>query len=333
MGKEEEIFIRCAELARDGRYRSIGNFAKSEQEALHYRCMAGVARALYQSKQYREAELWYGKIDIHSIVWPQILYEWAWSYVAQGKYNHALGKLVTYKAPLLDWFLNPEISLLRALSYLQLCLYEDVSKESKYFIKRYGKLGLRIKNLLNSTASGRRRDFERLFDLGVSSFHSGMFKTRDPLLRMMNKFIQSPYFVRIAHTDRNVSRELTWMRIRDPQRDRGLSGFLLGVLNWRKEIARRLGGLYVRERLDTEYKNILKSVKTMDIVKLEMLQNLKKRLQDENINYGTDEFGNKVRGSLGKPSIFSNQYFWNFNGEFWVDELGGYIFALRSECI
>lgn len=330
-GKKD--FIRCSEIARDEQYRSAGNSGKTEQEALYYRCIAGVARALYQNKQYKTAELWYSKIDIKSIVWPQILYEWAWTYVAQGKYNHALGKLVTYKAPILDWFLNPEVSVLRALSYLQLCLYEDVNEESKYFVKRYGKAGLRIKNLLNSTANGRRRDFERLFDLGVSSFRSGMFKTRDPLLRMMNKFVQSPYFIRIAQTDSNTSRELEWIRRRDPGRDRGLSGFLASVLSWRKEIARRLGGLYVRDRLDTEYKSILKSVKTMDILKLQMIQSVKKRLQDEKINYGTDEFGNKVRGSLSRPGIFSNQYFWNFNGEFWIDELGGYIFALRSECI
>ena len=26
------------------------------------------------------------------------------------------------------------------------------------------------------------------------------------------------------------------------------------------------------------------------------------------------------------------QYFWDFNGEFWADELGDYVFALKSEC-
>ena len=324
-------FIRCSNLAKQGRYRASGGAGEAEQEDLYNRCLAGIARALYQEKRYRDAEIWYSKINIKSVVWPQILYEWAWAYVAQGKYNHALGKLVSYKAPILDWFLNSEVSLLRALSYMQLCLYEDVSDESKYFVKRYGKLGLRIKKLLNETARGRKRDFEVLFNLGTRSVEYGTHKTKDPLLRFMSKFINAPYFTRIAKTDRNVANEESWIRNR-ADKGRGLSGFLLNVLDWRKDVARKLGGLYVRERLDTEYRSMLKNVQMMDIVKLEILQKIKSKLQNKGINRSEDEFGNEVRGSLGKPNIFSDQYFWTFNGEFWIDELGDYIFALRSEC-
>jgi hypothetical protein len=50
------------------------------------------------------------------------------------------------------------------------------------------------------------------------------------------------------------------------------------------------------------------------------------------MNSGQDIWGQKKRGSLGRPSLKDNQYFWQFNGEFWADELGDYVFALRPEC-
>ena len=28
----------------------------------------------------------------------------------------------------------------------------------------------------------------------------------------------------------------------------------------------------------------------------------------------------------------SGQYLWDFNGEFWADELGDYVFSLKSSC-
>ena len=31
-------------------------------------------------------------------------------------------------------------------------------------------------------------------------------------------------------------------------------------------------------------------------------------------------------------SVRKKQYFWNFNGEFWADELGDHVFSLKSEC-
>jgi hypothetical protein len=50
------------------------------------------------------------------------------------------------------------------------------------------------------------------------------------------------------------------------------------------------------------------------------------------LNAGQDVWGQKKRGSLGRPYTKDNQFFWQFNGEFWADELGDYVFALRPEC-
>jgi len=97
-------------------------------------------------------------------------------------------------------------------------------------------------------------------------------------------------------------------------------------------MAQEIGGSFIRDRLDTEYKSLLANISTMDVVNLEMLRRAKTRLEQASMNDGTDVWGEKKRGSLGKPKIRDDQYFWDFNGEFWADELGDYVFALRPEC-
>ena len=44
------------------------------------------------------------------------------------------------------------------------------------------------------------------------------------------------------------------------------------------------------------------------------------------------EKDNRSRGDIKYIQRNEKQYFWDFNGEFWADELGDYVFALKSEC-
>lgn len=326
-------FIQCTDTVLSGKY-SFYHADKStanEREDLYNRCIAGAARGFYQARNYGEAEKWYSKIEIKSIVWPQVLYERAWNHVAQGEYNRALGKLVTYKAPVLDWFLDSEVELLRTLSYLQMCLYDDVNSEVNYFVKRYAQIGLEVKTLLEETAAGTQEDFNKLFALGINSLRRGTF-SKDRMTQFMNRFIRAPYFSRVAQTDVNTERELEYLKEQRGSTKAGLGGFLVEALAWRRLMARKLGGAFIRERLDTEYRALLKNVQTIDIVKLEMLRRAKRKVENLSVNETSDEFGNPKRGSLGKPKVRDDQYFWRFNGEFWIDELGDYVFALRPEC-
>lgn len=326
-------FEQCQDMVFSTKYKYYHGKRSSdyEKEDLYNRCLAGAARAYYQARNYAIADKWYSKIDRHSVVWPQVLYERAWNFVAQGDYNRALGKLVTYKAPVLDWFLDSEVELLRTLSYLQMCLYGDVNSEINYFVKRYAQLGLEVKTLLEDTQNGTQEDFNKLFALGINSLRRGTF-SKDKMTQFMNRFIRAPYFARISQTDVNTEKELEYLKDQRNSNKLGLGGFLVEVLAWRRLMARKVGGAFIRERLDTEYRALLKNVQTIDIIKLEMLRRAKRKVENNFVNESTDEFGNPKRGSLGNPSIRDDQYFWKFNGEFWIDELGDYVFALRPEC-
>jgi hypothetical protein len=101
----------------------------------------------------------------------------------------------------------------------------------------------------------------------------------------------------------------------------------LKLINIRDTITlqRRIIGSYVRGRIISEYAKLFNAFKDMSYIKLEILAKRKQRLYDDLIDSGK-------RGDIKYISRNKKQYFWDFNGEFWADELGDYVFALRSEC-
>lgn len=324
-------FKACAKIADSSKYTK--GDTDSEIREMRNRCIAGVARGYYQAKDYVSADNWYEQVEIQSMVWPQIQYERAWTAIARGDYNRALGRLVTYKSPGLAWFHESEVEMLRAISFLQMCIYDDVEKESKDFMAKYGKVGQDMKAILDQSKSGSNTSTIRMFQRGLEAMNNKV-QSEDPMHQVMNRFVRSPYFVALAQTGGKVRKEFNYLNgIGDAGR-RGLGGFLRDILSWRWQTAQEAGGIFVRDRLSTEYKTLLANVSTIDIVKLEMLRRSRSQVEQmsKNLNEGQDVWGNKKRGSLGRPPVGNNQYFWDFNGEFWADELGDYTFAMRPEC-
>jgi hypothetical protein len=295
--------------------------------------VAGVARGYYQGKDYAEADRWYDDVEIQSMVWPQVQYEQAWAAVARGDYNRALGRLVTYKAPGLSWFYESEVEMLRAMSYLQMCVYEDSERESKDFVEKYTKVGQEMKALLDESAGGNTRSLVRLFQKGITAMNSKIH-SESQLDQAMNRFVRSPYFLQLARVGGRVRREVNYLNTLGDPGHRGLGSMLREILVWRWQTAQEVGGAFVRDRLATEYKNLLTNVSTIDIIKLEMLRRSRAQVEKlgEGLNNGEDVWGRKKRGSLGRPDIRDGEFFWSFNGEFWADELGDYVFALKPEC-
>jgi len=69
-----------------------------------------------------------------------------------------------------------------------------------------------------------------------------------------------------------------------------------------------------------------KSFEGMTYIKLEVLGRKKQQV------YTARYSGIRNRGDIKYLQRNEKQYFWTFNGEFWADELGDYVFSLKSEC-
>ncbi|MEW6056970.1 MAG: hypothetical protein AB1540_10180 [Bdellovibrionota bacterium] len=317
-------FKTCRRMADRAEARS--RHFKKEYLDLEARCTASLARAYYQRGSHEASEEVYDEIPKASFVWTDVLFEQAWNAYAKGDYNRALGKLVTYRSPSLNFVFNPEVDILRAQSFLSLCAYEDVNKTVNEFNDQYAGVGLQIKNLLLKNES----DFTAFYGIAKQAY-SRKLHNQNLLTRALNRFIRGPYFAGMMYQERNIRRELSLVQRLANQRGQGrFSAFLEKVLNWRTKTVRILGGVFVRNSLADLYQDMIANFDKMSFIKLEMLKHSKQRLERKAL-MSEDENGVLKRGASGIDRK-DYQYFWTFNGEFWLDELGDYVFALESQC-
>ncbi len=277
-------------------------------------CIAGIPRVHYAQKNYKKADYTYLDLDKRSIAWPPILLEEAWSSYYRKHYNRTLGKLVTYKAPQLRFVSNPEIYLLRATTYLRMCLYGDVSKVVEDFYNRYEKTAQKSEQLIKQEQSNPDyyyqlvKNYQNESDEEFQYALKGVYKSPN-----VKSFFDN---IRFAEAERKKIRKVK-------------SGKLQSLLNNNIDefvkIQKKVIGLVAQSKLEKHGLDLRKSFQAMSYIKLEVLGRKKEAL------YEGKEFSTK-RGDIKYLKRNDRQYFWSFNKEFWSDELGDYVFALPVEC-
>lgn len=327
---QNEAAIRDFEdcIARANKISTVGQSEshRLKVEDLKARCQAGIARTYYQSNQFKEADEAYDKIAKASFVWTDILFEQAWNAFAQQEYNRSLGKLVTYKSPALKFVYNSEVDVLRAQSFLALCQYKDANEVINQFNSAYTRTGEEVKRFVESNSD----HLEAFFVAGKRALKAPLH-TDNGLNRMLNRFVRGPYFQTLVASESEINRELGQVERQsgvgnNADATRGFPGFLRRVLEWRAKTARYLGGAFVKNGMVDYHSVLISDFEKMAFIKLEMLRRAKEKLIDPEKAVATRGRGSK------EPERKPYQYRWSFNGEFWVDELGDYVFGLESEC-
>jgi hypothetical protein len=316
-----------ADRAAAGDFAACSRAAKGGSD-LENRCVAGEARALYELREFDRAERVYERVDRQSIVWTDILFEQGWNAYRRGEFNRTLGRLVSYKSPALSFVYNPEIDTLRAQAYLALCLYEDANEGVNEFNSRYAAINDEVRALLTE----KGMSLGEFYDEGKEAALAPLGSKR-PLHRLMNRFVRSAAFQDWVRSERELGVELGNIRQfsagianLDPNSE-SFGAFLKKVLDFRLRAIREMGGAFVRNSLLDYHEQLIAQFEKVAFIKLEMLGRFKEKLLSRKSSDGRE----RERGNV-TPERRDDQFFWSFNGEFWNDELGDYVFGLESEC-
>lgn len=332
-------FVECArqsDLADDDRDDSDSAlnakwFAlrKNASEDLRARCIAGQARIQYQLGNYDESDRLYDRIPKASFVWTDTLFEHAWSTFAKEEYNRTLGKLVSYKSPYLKFNFIPEVDRLVAQSYYSLCLYDDSLKVVNEAKKEYEEVMREVHAFYQTNKS----NYRVMFAMGKEAL-SNKLHTDRRIYRFFNRFVRAPGFQSLALSQERIAAERIAIQRIDAARPEtktgiteGFPGFLASILDWRNSSIEILGGVYVNNSLIDYYNQLVENVEKINFLKIDILGQMKKKLvQPEEASSAERSRGNRI------PVRRNDQMLWSFNGEFWNDEIGDYVFALDSEC-
>lgn len=302
---------------------------KRDRRDLKNRCVAGQARALYEQQKFDDAERTYDRIPKMSLVWSDILFEQGWNAFSKKEYNRTLGKLVSYKSPSLSFVFNTEIDVLRAQSYLALCLFDDANTVINEFNTKYHGVGAEVKSFVESNSNNLRAFYEHGKKVQGASVHHPSL-----MYQVTNRFVRSPYFLGLIEAEGRTQSEREAVRRfsgkhsgNQAEATAGFPGFLNQVLFWREGSIRALGGAFIKNSLMDYHATLITDFEKMSFIKLEMLSQAKEKI----LTMRRAGAGDRSRGNV-IPQRRDDQYYWSFNGEFWNDELGDYVFGLESQC-
>jgi hypothetical protein len=304
-------------------------FRKNASRDLGARCIADQARVLYELGNFEEADRCYDRIAKASFVWTDTLFEHAWNSYSRSEYNRALGKLVSYRSPSLRFVFNSEVDVLMAQSYLALCLYDDAAKVIEGYNREFGSLAKEVKAFLDANSGDARVYFTLGRKVLQEKLHSEI-----RMNRFLNRFVRSPYFQALSLSFDRVAAERAAIQRLDALHPEtktgpaaGFPGFLNAALDWRVRMIQLLGGVFVRNSMLDYYQILIADLEKMQFMKIDSLSHQKKRLLDPAGASALERArGNRI------PERRDDQTLWSFNGEFWNDEIGDYVFALESEC-
>jgi len=281
-------------------------------------CVAGVARVEFSEKKYVKSGSTYLDIPKESPVWPEILFEEAWASYYRKNYNRTLGKLISYKAPVFDFIFNPEIEVLKGLTYLKMCLYDDAKHTVDDFYNNYENPSKRLREILKSRGKDYRYYYTLLAD--YEGKHASPLPILDSILRSVGKDAT------LVEMKQALSQALSEYNRLRKQGNNSLKTNLIHNIKTLLDEYRTIIGAYVHASVVSKYADLYTAFQGMSYIKLEVLAQRKEKL------YRSDNIPGQKRGDVKYIKRNDKQYFWNFNGEFWADELGDYVFALRSEC-
>lgn len=319
--KEEQaikVFKECVDVANE----QIGN--EKNQDRLRQLkiardyCVVGISRSQFAVTKFDDAYSSYLDLQKSSYIWPEILFEEAWNSFYLKDYNRTLGKLVTYKAPVFNYIFNPEIDVLTALTYMELCLWSDTNKVVEDFYSRYEKDYESYKKFIN----GLGKDYKQYYLL-VKDRAEGKLRGGEILTRALMSIGRDPAYIEMFNSFNEGKEEIEKMK---KISNSSLRAVLNENLKESMTLQRNLIGSYIRGQMQLYGAQMIKAFEDMSYIKLEVLSKKKNEL------YGDISPTDRKRGDVAHLKRTDKQYFWTFNGEFWADELGDYVFSLKSEC-
>jgi hypothetical protein len=282
-------------------------------------CIVGIPRSDFAAKKYESANSMYLDLPKESYIWPEVLFEEAWNSFYLRDYNRTLGKLVTYKAPVLDYVFNPETDVLRSLTYMELCLFDDAGKVVDDFYQEYESDSTAMKKFL--AKYGRNYKY---YYLMMKSKKLGKRPGNKLLNNYLDYLLKDAAFVELLDNFNRGRNEIQKIKTSP---NRKLKRIFLANLKQALLLQRDLIGAYVRKTIIQFTKELEKTFEGMSYIKLEILARKKDQIYNTTRSYGF-----RSRGDVKNIQRTDKQYFWTFNGEFWADELGDYVFSLKSEC-
>jgi tetratricopeptide (TPR) repeat protein len=289
--------------------------------------LINIARVYYGIERFDEADKYYSLVSRDSIYWPEALFERSWTTFMRNDLNTALGLILTVNSPFFttEQFV-PEATILKALTFFNLCEYDDVEGMLLRFESSYGPMRDEIRDFVQgyATAEGRK-----LSDQAWNTYFGRERKIESTLPRsLFNRVLRNSDLNGIVRHLEMMNDEAELIDSQKARWQQTIGVYLKKIIEAdRQRYERRAGKLFLAEM--ARQANYLSDLMTQsEIIRFEVVdaQRIDYAYKAEN----TDLIDSAVDSLDFATSV--DFIYWPFNGEFWEDELGYYNYTEQGSC-
>lgn len=286
-----------------------------------------IGRILFEAGYLQKSVEYYNKISKDSPLYALALYESSWSLYNWGKFNAALSTLHSLQSPFFEITYFPRSILLKGAIFLELCMYRDAITALKNLEEYYAEL----KTLMDSFYANAktREDYYRLL-AGPENIRGD--SPENPYRKLFQLASANRDFLQMHKFVKELDSEL---KILANFRDNKRATILSNLINKKRNVITKKAVNLAIEKIQLTRKSISDYLKSADVVKLEITTAERKLLEDRVKGYGYEELWDINIPPPPQSSIFiqDNYYFYKFNGEYWKDEVGYYLYNIKSQCL
>ncbi|MCX6131607.1 MAG: hypothetical protein NTX25_21420, partial [Proteobacteria bacterium] len=213
-------------------------------------------------------------------------------------------------------------------TFLRMCRYDQVKESMRRFKDRYQPVFGDVKGMLNRYRGDPKAFFKFVYDYRNSQLSS--YRRAEEIVK---KLSQVDSFKEAMDTIRFTDRELNALRGYREWNAVGLTESLNQFLESKKSAAVLDAGQRMYKEGTNYYQELLELSNQTKLIVAEMqlgkLANLRALIKVT----GGEDRKTQFIGGMQKLNINQTLEYWPFEGEYWEDELGFYVYNMASRCV
>ncbi|HHO51458.1 MAG TPA: tetratricopeptide repeat protein [Deltaproteobacteria bacterium] len=280
------------------------------------RANLNLARAYYAAGNYTQAITYYARVERSSEVWLEAQFERAWAHFRGNDTNGALALLFSHQSPFFEDHLDPEADLLRAYSLFVMCKFPDASAEIDAFQERWEP----VQRELSSIALSPEEAFSSVRD----------FLQGRPSQLPTSLIQELRYEDRIAEAIRST--DAAEAQLSAAEALGGPAGQLaVRIITEQRDARIALEGERILSRLRKVTDQLSSMLTNIEITRIDLLS-LETEMYQRAAATGVLDYGDHIGQLRDMRKRRRGFRVWPWQGEYWADEVGWYVFSARPDC-
>lgn len=285
-----------------------------------------LARLHYEKQDFVRAVEFYAKIPRDSENWLTAVLESAWAFFLMEKPNNTLGNIHTLHSPFFEKRFFPESFILQATSFLRLCRFDRVKTSVDEFDRRYGP----VFNQLREVIGTAEKNPEFIYEI-VRDYKMQKLEQYQEIGTVLDALSRTDLFKQGLATMEKLADEEKRLVTAPSSWPRPFADKLRSLLEQKQSrLVQDLGrSLQEQGQFYLRYLNELGA--QAKLITAERLLGRIEALRQELQIHTTPKKENFI-GGLQPLVLGQDLEYWPFEGEYWEDELGGYVYNIASKC-